>query len=83
MAKKMKLKYKVRPLKAGPNAGKFAIWASRKQYFTTDVFDNEADAIYSSLIREGLELQDKLDDVQKRLEATGRIDERDPHGWRC
>lgn len=83
MTAKIKLKYKVRPLKAGPNAGKFAIWASPKQYFTSDVFETEEDAVYSSLVREGLELQDKLDDVQKRLESTGKIPANDPHGWRC
>lgn len=79
MPTKIKLKYKVRQLASG----KWAVYKNAKLYFSTHLYESEADAIYASLLREGHELVEKIDSVQDRLEAIGRVDERDPHAWRA
>ena len=75
----MKLKY---PVKQRPD-GKWCVFKSAAKgiYWITDT---ERLATEVSLLTEGRDLLDKLDDIQRRMETLpGFIDQSDPYGWRA
>ena len=75
----MKLKYRVKQR----TDGRWYVYKNANVYWTTP-YDSKEEAVKQSLITEGLELVDKLDDVQKRLETIpGFISLSDPFGWRA
>lgn len=75
---KIKLKYKV----VQREDGLFYVF-KRKGIYWTQSYPTEIEAIKASIHREGIEISDRLDDVQKRMESIpGYIDSTDPYGWR-
>jgi hypothetical protein len=76
----MRLKYKVSFIAARNG---WVVWKNRTEFFTT-TYATEVEAQKASLLREGDEIVEKLDDVQRRMESIpGFIDSRDPYGWRA
>jgi len=63
--------------------------AVANSYFVTfrgkpvDVYDSKEEATYNALIREGHELIERLDQIQRQLEQSNMIRESDPYGWRA
>lgn len=75
----MKLKYKVKQ----NSKLQWVVWKNKTVYWT-ETYESEQAAIEASLYREGTELVDKMDEIQKRMESVpGMINLRDPYAWRA
>lgn len=79
MDKFPKLKYKVKQ----HADGRWYVQANTKRYFTKP-YETEREAVEASLLREGREIVEKLEDMQLRMESLpGFITKSDPYGWRA
>ena len=77
----MKLKY---PVKQRPDGKWYVFKSAAKGVYWVTGHDTERLATEVSLLTEGWDLLDKLDDIQRRMETLpGFIHQSDPHGWRA
>ncbi len=76
-----KIKLHIRQLQSG----KWAAFKSAKSlsYYAASVRDTERDAKVAWLQELGREGQDRIDAVDKQLDALGALSATDPHGYLC